>query len=154
MEIKFAVYSTSIGNFKLGYLENEVHSLTLIENMNEIQNNKNSFTEKVFKELEEYLDGKRKYFTFKLHIKGTTFQEKVWRELIKIPYGTTITYKELAIKVGNEKASRAVGMANNKNKVMIFIPCHRVVGSSGKLVGYALGLDIKEKLLELESRGN
>ena len=76
--------------------------------------------------------------------------KKVWKELQKIPYGETRTYKEIAKKVGCEKGARAVGMANNKNPIPIIIPCHRVIGANGKLVGYALGLEMKEQLLELE----
>ena len=85
-----------------------------------------------------------------LLIRGTFFQVKVWQELQKIPYGQTISYQELAVRVGNPKACRAVGMANNKNNIGIIIPCHRVIGKNGKLVGYAGGLNIKQKLLELE----
>ncbi len=85
-----------------------------------------------------------------MFVEGTPFQKKVWAELQKIPYGETISYGELARRCGNAKACRAVGMANNKNKIAIIIPCHRVIGSNGKLVGYAGGLDIKSKLLELE----
>lgn len=101
-------------------------------------------------QLEEYLSGNRKIFDLPLAPEGTEFQLKVWNELRKIPYGETYSYKKVAENVGNSKASRAVGMANNRNPIPIFIPCHRVVGSNGKLVGYAGGLDLKEKLLSLE----
>lgn len=101
-------------------------------------------------QLSEYIEGQRKQFDLPLDPKGTEFQRKVWKELTKIPYGETRSYKEVAIAIGNEKASRAVGMANNKNPIPIVIPCHRVVGSNKKLVGYAGGLDLKEKLLSLE----
>ena len=83
-------------------------------------------------------------------MKGTEFQKKVWDELLKIPYGKTTTYGALAKKIGNEKASRAVGMANNRNSIGIIVPCHRVIGANGKLTGYAGGLDKKEYLLNLE----
>ncbi len=102
------------------------------------------------KQLEEYLNKKRKEFELPLLPQGTEFQLKVWNALKEIPYGQTCSYKDIAIKAGNEKASRAVGMANNRNPIAIFIPCHRVIGANGKLVGYAGGLDIKEKLLDLE----
>ena len=101
-------------------------------------------------QLEEYMNGQRTQFDLPLNLKGTEFQKKVWSELAKIPYGETRSYKDIAIAIGNEKASRAVGMANNKNPIPIVIPCHRVVGSNKKLVGYAGGLDLKEKLLNLE----
>ena len=81
---------------------------------------------------------------------GTEFQKKVWQALKEIPFGETRSYGEIAKLIGNEKASRAVGMANNKNPIAIIIPCHRVIGANGKLVGYAGGLDLKEKLLKLE----
>ncbi len=106
--------------------------------------------EKAFTQLEEYFDGKRKEFDIPLNPKGTSFQQKVWSCLYKIPYGETRTYKEIATQIGNENSSRAVGSANNKNPIPIFIPCHRVVGSNGDLVGYAYGIDLKQKLLELE----
>lgn len=83
-------------------------------------------------------------------MEGTDFQKNVWKELLKIPYGKTVSYKYIADKIGNKKAFRAVGNANNKNKISIIIPCHRVIGSNGKLVGYANGIDMKKFLLELE----
>lgn len=107
--------------------------------------------EETCKQLEEYIDGKRKEFSIPIFTKGTPFQEKVWEELRKIPYGETICYEELAKRIGNPKASRAVGMANNKNPICIITPCHRVIGKNGKLVGYASGVDKKEALLILEN---
>ena len=104
------------------------------------------------KQLKEYFEGKRTKFEIPLNPKGTEFMKKVWKELIKIPYGEVRTYKEIAEKIGNSKASRAVGMANNKNPIPIIIPCHRVIGSNNKLVGYALGLDMKKYLLDLERK--
>ncbi len=101
-------------------------------------------------QLVEYLDGFRKTFDLPLNPQGTEFQKKVWNALCDIPYGETRSYKQIAEAVGNHKASRAVGMANNRNPIMIFIPCHRVIGSNGSLVGYGGGLDMKEKLLLLE----
>ena len=106
----------------------------------------------VEKQLKEYFKGKRTKFEIPLNPKGTEFMKKVWKELLKIPYGETKTYKEIAEKIGDSKASRAVGMANNKNPIPIIIPCHRVIGSNNKLVGYALGLDIKQYLLDLERK--
>ena len=85
-----------------------------------------------------------------LEFLGTEFQKKVWNALLEIPYGETKSYKQIAKRVGNEKASRAVGMANNKNQIIIIVPCHRVIGSNKKLVGYAEGLEMKESLLNLE----
>lgn len=105
---------------------------------------------KASEQLIEYLYGSRTEFNLPLEAHGTDFQMKVWNALREIPYGETRTYKDIAIRIGNEKACRAVGLANNKNPISIFIPCHRVIGSNGKLVGYGGGLDIKEKLLKLE----
>ena len=105
---------------------------------------------KAIKEIKEYLEGKRNSFDLPLEPEGTEFQKKVWNVLKEIPYGETRSYGEIAKLIGNEKASRAVGMANNKNPIMIMIPCHRVIGVNGKLVGYAGGLDVKEKLLNME----
>jgi methylated-DNA--[protein]-cysteine S-methyltransferase len=102
-------------------------------------------------QLFEYLNGKRKNFDLPLLKDGTDFQVSVWNELIKIPYGETRSYKDIAIAINNEKAVRAVGMANNRNKISIFIPCHRVIGMNKKLVGYGGGLQIKEFLLNLEN---
>lgn len=103
-------------------------------------------------QIKEYFSGKRKKFQLKLNPKGTEFQKKVWEELTKIPYGELRTYKDIAIAVGNSKASRAIGMANNRNPIPLIIPCHRVVGSNKKLVGYAYGLEMKTCLLNLETR--
>lgn len=101
-------------------------------------------------QLREYFDGKRKEFNIKLNPQGTEFQRKVWQALLQIPYGETRSYKDIAIAIGNKNACRAVGMANNKNPIMCIIPCHRVIGADGSLVGYGAGINIKEKLLNLE----
>lgn len=103
-----------------------------------------------FKQLKEYFEGNRMKFDLPLDARGTEFQKKVWNELLNIPYGETKSYKDIAVAIGNEKACRAIGMANNKNPIPIIIPCHRVIGSNGKLVGYAGGLNVKEKLLNIE----
>ncbi len=104
------------------------------------------------KELMEYFDGKRKEFNISLNPKGTDFQKKVWDALRAIPYGETRSYKQIAEAVGNKNASRAVGMANHNNPIMCIIPCHRVIGANGSLVGYAGGLDTKAALLLLEEK--
>ncbi|MBK7631456.1 MAG: methylated-DNA--[protein]-cysteine S-methyltransferase [Ignavibacteriales bacterium] len=108
----------------------------------------------IFNQLKEYFAGTRKKFDVPLDVEGTEFQKRVWIELQKIPYGKTISYKTLSEKLGHVKAIRAVGTANGKNPIAIIIPCHRVIGADGKLVGYAGGLDIKEKLLHLEGALN
>ena len=103
-------------------------------------------------QLTEYFEGNRKTFDIPLKLEGTEFQKSVWHVLMKIPYGKTVSYLDIARAAGNPKASRAVGMANNKNKIPIVIPCHRVIGKNGSLTGYAGGLEIKKKLLELEKQ--
>lgn len=101
-------------------------------------------------QLDEYFQGKRTTFSLPFKLTGTLFQLAVWKELQNIPYGKTTSYKEIAQKINKPKAYRAVGMANNKNPLPIIIPCHRVIGSNGKLIGYAGGLNLKNYLLELE----
>ena len=110
-------------------------------------------TDTVYSQINEYLDGSRKTFNFPYELRGTEFQKKVWTELCKIPYGETRTYKDIAVAIGNPKASRAVGMANNKNPIIIAVPCHRVIGANGSLTGYAGGLGMKAALLSLEATG-
>lgn len=101
-------------------------------------------------ELNEYFSGERKTFTVPLRPQGTPFQLKCWNALLQIPYGETRTYGQQAAMIGQPKACRAVGMGNHRNPLSIFIPCHRVVGKDGTLTGYGGGIDIKEKLLQLE----
>ncbi|MFC4805378.1 methylated-DNA--[protein]-cysteine S-methyltransferase [Filifactor villosus] len=108
--------------------------------------------EKARKELEEYAEGRRREFSLPLHAEGTDFQKKVWEELCKVGYAETVSYTQIAQRIGNPKAVRAVGMANNRNPISIVIPCHRVIGKDGKLVGYGGGLERKEFLLDLEKR--
>lgn len=108
--------------------------------------------EKCILQLNEYFEGKRKDFDLPLKPSGTAFQLKDWAALQKIPYGKTCSYKDIAIAIGNEKACRAVGMANHNNPISIVIPCHRVVGADGSLTGYGGGLHIKKYLLELEQK--
>ena len=101
-------------------------------------------------ELEAYFLGELKQFTIPLKLTGTDFQNRVWTELLKIPYGKTISYSELAIRLGDIKCIRAAGTANGKNKIPIIVPCHRVIGKDGNLVGFGGGLDKKEWLLKHE----
>lgn len=103
------------------------------------------------RELNEYLAGRRREFTFPLDLRGTPFQVRCWRALLEIPYGETRTYADIARAVGCPKGFRAVGLANNRNPIAIVVPCHRVIASDGSLCGYGGGLEIKRKLLELES---
>ena len=101
-------------------------------------------------QIEEYLDGARASFAVPLRLSGTTFQQRIWAEIAKIPYGQTITYGDLAKRVGSPNAVRAAGMATGRNPIGIIIPCHRVIGKDGSLTGYAGGLERKRHLLGLE----
>lgn len=109
-----------------------------------------SLVKEAFLQLDEYLNGRRLEFTLPLEPAGTEFMRRVWAELRRIPFGKTASYKDIARATGNEKACRAVGMANNRNPLAIFIPCHRVIGENGTLVGYAGGMEMKRRLLDLE----
>lgn len=147
-------YKSPIGNLIIMEEENAIIKLCFkeqeITNIKDIQEFETPLLKKAKKQLEEYFEGKRKKFDLALRLNGTSFQNKVWKALLNIPYAKTCSYKDIAKNIGNENASRAVGNANNKNPLPIFIPCHRVIGSNRKLIGYAGGLDIKIKLLELE----
>ena len=103
-----------------------------------------------YSQIDEYFKGNRKKFSVNIQLEGTDFQKKVWKQLIKIPFGKTVSYKDIAVSVGNKNAVRAVGNANGKNRIAIIIPCHRVIGSNGKLVGFGAGLWRKEWLLKHE----
>lgn len=111
----------------------------------------NEILKEAAKQITEYLDGERKYFSLKVKPKGTPFQQKVWQELAKIPYGQTISYKDLATKANARLAARAVGTAMAKNPLCIILPCHRVLPASGKVGNYAGGPAIKSKLLKIEA---
>ncbi|MEO8217464.1 MAG: methylated-DNA--[protein]-cysteine S-methyltransferase [Acidobacteriota bacterium] len=108
----------------------------------------------VIQELKEYFAGRSKEFSVPLAMSGTDFQKNVWETLLTIPYGATISYRELATRIGNPRAVRAVGGANGANPVAVIVPCHRVIGSNGSLTGYGGGMLVKEALLVLEARGN
>ncbi|WP_279194211.1 methylated-DNA--[protein]-cysteine S-methyltransferase, partial [Holdemania massiliensis] len=103
-----------------------------------------------FTQLQEYLTGKRQTFELILHPEGTDFQKAAWQALMEIPYGQTWTYRQQAESISKPKAVRAIGMANHRNPIPIFIPCHRVIGADGSLTGYGGGLEIKQSLLDLE----
>jgi len=149
---KFAYYNTKYGIIKIGYIKNLITLIKFTTQDEYCDKNRNEISDKAYKQIREYFEGKRKIFDLPLLLMGTEFQKKVWNALSKIPYGETRSYKQIAIEIGNNKASRAIGMANNKNPIIIVIPCHRVIGVNGKLVGYGGGLDRKEAFLKLESK--
>ena len=142
------VILTPLGNLKI--IENET-KVRLIEFTSE---NESSVTEgylaKVVDELNEYFNGERQEFNFAMEPFGTEFQKSVWQELVKIPYGQTISYHELATRIGDPKTIRAAAAANGKNPIAIAIPCHRVIGSDGSMTGYAGGVERKKALLRIE----
>lgn len=148
--MKTAFYQTDVGIIKITYQE-KISKIELVAGIDD-KDEKNEITDKVIDELKEYLKGTRKNFTIYdfILLEGTDFQKRVWQELLNITYGQTKTYKEIARGINNEKATRAVATAIGKNPLMIIIPCHRVIGSDGKLRDYAYGVDVKEKLLALE----
>lgn len=149
--MKTAFYTTDIGIIKITYKQ-KISKIELVDQTNE-NNDKTLETNKVISQINEYLDGKRKEFSIYdlCKAEGTNFQQKVWQELLSIPYGQTKTYKDIAKNIGNEKAVRAVATAIGKNPLMIITPCHRVIGSDGKMHGYAYGINLKKKLLDLEN---
>ena len=145
-------YKSEIGLIEIIGTENGILSVGFVE-----EKSKNSFEihrclEECIEQIDEYFRGKRKEFSVNLQLQGTDFQKEVWSQLMKIPFGETLSYKDVAASIGNEKAVRAVGNANGRNKIAIIIPCHRVIGSNGKLIGYASGVWRKEWLLLHERR--
>lgn len=151
--MKKAYYCSELGTVKMNYQNETLYSLK-ITNENIKDNRQNNFTGKVFQEIEEYLNGQRKVFDIKYELEGTDFQRKVWKVLEEIPYGQTTTYLEIAKKINNPKAVRAVGGACHKNPLWFIIPCHRVVGANEKLTGYAGGPSLKESSLKIEQNGS
>jgi len=151
---KYASYLKSpIGQIKITADDNAVNSVLFVFDDTEMKpENSNDVIEKCKQQLREYFAGERKEFDVEIHQKGTEFQQKVWAELIKIPYGKTVSYNDIARKVGGRNMMRAVGAANGKNQISIIVPCHRVIGSNGKLTGYAGGMWRKEWLLKHEDK--
>lgn len=145
-------YKSKIGTIKITGTENAITSLDFVEN--EERNNMDipDVLVECVKQIDEYFQGYRKDFSVKIQLEGTDFQKKVWNELLKIPFGKTVSYMDIAKSIGNEKSVRAVGKANGDNKIAIIIPCHRVIGSNGNLIGYGGGLWRKEWLLKHEKQ--
>lgn len=141
---------------KIGIAENEGKISNVYFETNNIFStihiNQTELIKEAFAQLNAYLLGTLTEFTLPLSPQGSVFQQSVWQSLCKIPYGKTVSYKEIALMINKPKAAQAVGQANSKNPIPIFIPCHRVIGINGKLVGYSGGLAIKKQLLALESK--
>ena len=147
--MKTAYYNISFGYLQVEYENEMLYRLSIVQEVPE-HNQTSAFSNKVFRQIKEYLDGKRKIFDIKYVLKGTDFQLQVWHELEKIAYGDTLCYADIAKNIGNLRACRAVGMACNANPLWVIVPCHRVIGKNGHLTGYAKGLSLKQKLLQLE----
>ncbi len=135
-----SIYGDDIGISEVVFQESKIASEKIPNNLKE-----------AVIQLAEYFEGKRNQFNLQLNPKGTDFQKKVWQQLLKIPFGKTTSYQEMANKLGDPKVIRAAASANGKNPIAIIIPCHRVIGSDGSLTGYAGGLHRKKWLLEHES---
>jgi methylated-DNA-[protein]-cysteine S-methyltransferase len=142
-------YSSPIGILEISGTEEGIASIIFVDEAGKT-NSVPEVLNNAYIQLEEYFNGRRKVFDLKLDARGTEFQRKVWDELINIPFGETVTYKDIAIKLGDSNAVRAVGNANGKNPVSIVVPCHRVIGTNGRLTGYAGGLERKAWLLKHE----
>ena len=147
---KVFFYDTPVGKLCIGEEDDSITRVTWSKVPQEYIQEETELILNCKIQLEEYFAGNRKQFDLPLAPKGTDFQKRVWKALTDIPYGETRTYGEIAAAVGSPKAARAVGMANNKNPIGIIVPCPRVVGADGKLVGYAGGMAKKEWLLHLE----
>lgn len=145
-----AFIQSPLGITKIEGDENGIAVISVLSEGKETKKIPNSLKEAVI-QLQEYFEGKRTEFTFKINPQGTEFQQKVWQELLNIPFGKTTSYMDLSKKLGDVKAIRAVASANGKNPLWIVVPCHRVIGSDGSLTGYAGGLWRKKWLLEHES---
>ena len=149
-DIQKTYFESPIGRIEISGDEKGISSVEFFEDRKNISRN-TGHLKNCLKQLDEYFSGKRKSFSLKLNLKGTEFQKKVWKGLLKIPFGETVSYLDVAKGIGNEKAVRAVGNANNKNNISIIIPCHRVIGSNGKLIGYGGGLWRKKWLIDFEN---
>ena len=154
-------YQSPVGLLKININDGMINEITFSDSEDEIKagvkkddSDKKSKTviKKCQLQFDEYFSGKRFHFDLPVHQMGTPFQERVWNELVKIPFGKTISYLQLSQRIGNVKSIRAVGTANGRNKLSIVVPCHRVIGSDGSLTGYAGGLWRKQWLLEHENK--
>ena len=150
--VKYSYFKSEIGIIKIGVSGEAVCEIGIADCLGESA--PSALADRAFKEISEYLDGKRKAFDFPFAPKGTDFQKKVWSALREIPYGKTKTYGEIAAYIENPQAARAVGNACNKNPLLIAVPCHRILGADGSLTGFAAGTQTKRYLLELERKNS
>lgn len=145
-------YKSPIGTILIEGDEKGMSTLIFTDNIEIESLDENKITSPWVHQLDEYFHHKREYFELELNLKGTAFQLRVWEELLKVPFGTKLSYKELSLRLGDLKAIRAVAAANGANPVSIIVPCHRIIGSDGSLTGYGGGLWRKRWLLDFESR--
>lgn len=146
-------HDSPVGLLEITAEENAVTGLYFAGgNGNREEENTCGILKDCIKQLTEYFSGKRKIFDINVNPAGTQFQKSVWNELLKIPFGETVSYGEIAKRIGNTKSVRAVGLANGSNPISIIIPCHRIIGKNGSLVGYGGGIENKRFLLELEKK--
>lgn len=150
--MNYLIYQSPIGAYLIGADDTNILAIDRIDEAETIIEKETPLLRVAKQQLTEYFAGQRTVFDLPIKTAGTAFQQQVWQALKAIPYGETRSYKEIATAIDNPKAVRAVGGANNKNPISIVIPCHRVIGSSGQLVGYGGGLDAKFFLLALESQ--
>ncbi len=143
-------YPSPLGTIEICGTEESITSVLFLDADHTDNSQSNPLLEKCVQQLDEYFHHQRRQFELPLAPQGTPFQQQVWEKLLEIPYGTTTSYHEIASRLGNPKAIRAVGGANGKNPIVIIIPCHRVIGANGKLIGYGGGLWRKEWLLKHE----
>ena len=145
----YAFYQSPFGLLKIGIADEKVILVGIVSKQDE-QNQPTALSVEVYRQLQEYFAGKRTVFTVPYALNGTSFQQAVWTQIAKIPYGQTVTYKDIAQAIDKPRAFQATGRAIGANPLAILIPCHRVVGSNGELTGYAFGLEMKKALLNLE----
>jgi len=145
-------YESDIGQIAIAEKDGSITNLYFANDKlpQDIQVYETPILEEAAQQLKSYLEGKLKDFSLPLAPAGTVFMKQVWANLCEIPYGKTVSYKDIASKIGNPNAARAVGLANNRNPIPIFIPCHRVIGADGSLIGYRGGIELKKRLLEME----
>ncbi|OQX95895.1 cysteine methyltransferase [candidate division KSB1 bacterium 4572_119] len=145
-----ALYESPLGWINIRATEEYITSVRFNDTGYSVETELTPILSDCLQQLNEYFEHKRKSFDLPLRLTGTPFQKTVWEELMKVPFGTVVSYGEIAKRIGNKNAVRAVGTANNKNPVVIIVPCHRIIGANGKLIGYGGGVWRKEWLLEHE----
>ena len=151
MKVHIGYYQSPIGWVEIVGTQDEIVALNFADGTRSTGGDTPLVLRECIKQIGEYFDGKRKVFSVKLSMQGTEFQTRVWNQLLNVPYGKTVSYGEIAVALGNPAACRAVGAANGKNPISIIVPCHRIIGSNGKLTGYGGGLWRKEWLLRHEA---